>query len=84
MNEFVENIKNWFIETINSFVGGLIVPAGSIILVSAAVITVAMGIVKLRSQRDDFKGYFIASGACIAGAVVLASIWAWGKAAAGL
>lgn len=84
MDSFINSVKDWLITNISSFMTNLVVPIGAILLIAAAVFSVVMGILKMRSKQDDFKTYFLVCFACVAGAVILGSIWAWGRAAAGV
>ena len=84
MDSFINNLRNWLVENIGNIMTNLVVPIGAMILLVAAVFCVITGIMKLRGRQDDFKSYFIAGVACVAGAVILGSIWLWGRAAAGV
>lgn len=84
MDSFIDNLRNWITDNLSRFMTGLVVPVGAMLLVAAAIFCVISGILKLRGQKDDFKMYFIGAIACIAGAVLLGMIWAWGLSAAGV
>lgn len=84
MEGFINNLRDWATSNIGSFMTGLVLPVGAMLLVAAAIFCVISGILKLRGQKDDFKSYFIGAIACIAGAVVLGMLWAWGLSAAGV
>lgn len=84
MDGFITNVKDWLVNNISSFMTNLVCPIGALLLIAAAVVSVIMGILKMRSKQDDFKVYFLVCFACVAGAVLLGSIWIWGRAAAGV
>lgn len=84
MEGFIENVRNWIIQNISNVMTNLVVPTGAIILIAVAVFSVVTGILKMKSKQDDFKTYLIASIICVGGAVVLGSIWVWGRSAAGV
>lgn len=84
MDSFIENLRSWLVTNLSNFMTNLVIPIGALVLLVAAVFCFITGIMKLRGKQDDFKTYFIGGVACIAGAVVLGSIWVWGRAAAGV
>ena len=84
METFINNLRNWLVDNISMFMQNLVVPIGSLILIGVSIFCFFTGFLKLQNDSGDFKGRFVAGIFCIAGAVILGSIWLWGRAAAGV
>ena len=84
MESFINNVRNWLITNISMVMEGLILPVSGLVLVVISIICFITGFIRMKKDKDDFKGRFVAGIFCLGGAVLLTSLWIWGRAAAGV